>query len=238
MSCGAEPFLYPAAPRFGLYRGPRVTDEDAATEDMPQSRFESFILGERADERRHRRVVITLPVRFMTEGGAEHRALLFDMSPGGVSLTSELRPEIGAKMVLYIDDIGRCEGSVVRHHDYGFALKLIATQNRRDRIAERLTYHANRHRLRDEDLRMHERSEMDRQTRCTLPDGTVLDCRVTDLSLTGAAIAIARRPHIGTEVAIGRLRGRVVRHLPQGVAIRFLAVAPSHAAAAERLGSV
>lgn len=214
-----------------------MTDDDAATDNVPQSRFESFILGARRDERRHRRVVITLPVRFMIEGGEEHRALLFDMSPGGVSLTSDLRPDIGTRLVLYIDDIGRCEGTVARHHDYGFALKLIATQNRRDRIAERLTYHANRHRLRDEDLRTHERTELDRQTRCTLPDGTILDCRVTDLSLTGAAIAIQPRPAIGMEVSIGRLRGRVVRHLPNGVAIRFLAVLPSHGIVAERLTS-
>jgi hypothetical protein len=214
-----------------------VTDEEAATEEMPQTRLESFILGSAADERRHRRVVITLPVRFMTETGNEHRALLFDMSPGGVSLTTELRPEIGARLVLYIDDIGRSEGIVVRHHAYGFALRLIATQNRRDRIAERLTFHANRHRLRDDDLRTHERTEHDHQSRCVLPDGTEQACRIIDLSLTGCAVALAPRPPVGDEVVIGRIQGRVVRHLPQGVAIRFLAVAPSHRIAAERLTS-
>jgi len=214
-----------------------VTDEGAATEDMPPTRLESFILGSAADERRHRRVVITLPVRFMAENGEEHRALLYDMSPGGVSLTTDLRPDIGAKMVLYIDDIGRCEGMVVRHHSYGFAMRLIATQNRRDRIAERLTFHANRHRLRDDDLRTHERAEHDHQSRCVLPDGSEQTCRVIDLSLTGCAIALEQRPAIGAEVVIGRIQGRVVRHLPQGVAIRFLAVAPSHRIAAERLTS-
>jgi hypothetical protein len=212
-----------------------VTDDEAATEEQPQSRFESFILGNSVDERRHRRVVITLPVRFMGEDGQEHGAVLFDMSPGGVSLTSELRPLIGAKMVLYIDDIGRCEGMVVRHHAYGFALRLISTQNRRDRIAERLTFHANRHRLRDDDLRAHERVEHEHQTHCVTSDGAKTPCRVIDLSLTGAAIAMDHRPAIGAEVVIGRIQGRVVRHIPQGIAIRFLAVAPSHKIAAERL---
>lgn len=212
-----------------------MTDEGAATYDIPQSRLESYILGSVADERRHRRVVITLPVRFMHENGEEHRALLYDMSPGGVSLTSSRRPAIGEKLVLYIDDIGRCEGAVVRHHAYGFALRLIATQNRRDRIAERLTFHANRHRLRDDDLRAHERVEHDHQTRCVTPDGVETPCRVIDLSLSGAAIAMEQRPSIGEEVVIGRIKGRVVRHIPQGIAIRFLAVAPSHKIAAERL---
>lgn len=214
-----------------------MTGEDAATEEEHVTRLQSFILGERADERRHRRVVITLPVRFMAEGGEEHRALLFDMSPGGVSLTSELRPAIGVRMVLYIDDIGRCEGMVVRHHEYGFALRLVATQNRRDRIAERLTYHANRHRLRDDDLRAHERVEVDRETRCLLPDGEQVACRILDLSLSGAAVMMEKRPPVGAEVSIGRMQGRVVRHIPQGFAIRFLATATSQVAAVERLTS-
>ncbi len=214
-----------------------MTGDSAATDVEPVSRLESFILGERADERRHRRVVITLPARFMVDGGEEHRASLFDMSPGGVSLTSELQPPIGARVVAYIDDIGRCEGVVVRHHAYGFALRLTATQNRRDRIAERLTYHANRHRLRAEDLRVHERSELDRETRCLLPDGSDMACRIIDLSLTGAAVAIEKRPPIGADISIGRMQGRIVRHIPQGFAIRFLTAAPSQTAAAERLSS-
>lgn len=230
-----EPFVYADAARVGANQGAGVTDEGAATEEQPQSRFESFILGQAADERRHRRVVITLPVRFMAENGEEHRALLFDMSPGGVSLTTDLRPGIGARMVLYVDDIGRCEGVVVRHHSYGFALRLIATQNRRDRIAERLTFHANRHRLREEDLRIHERAEHDQQTRCVMPDGSDQACRIIDLSLTGAAVAMDQRPPVGEAISIGRMRGKVVRHIPQGIAIRFLAIAPSQRIAAERL---
>jgi len=126
---------------------------------------------------------------------------------------------------------------VVRHHEYGFALRLIATQNRRDRIAERLTYHANRHRLRDEDLRLHERVEFDQETRCHLPDGADIACRILDLSLSGAAVMMESRPPVGAEVVIGRMQGRVVRHIPQGIAIRFLATAPSPVAAAERLSN-
>lgn len=212
-----------------------VPVEAAITDDEPASRLESYILGETADERRHRRIVISLPVRFMAEDGDEHRTLLFDMSPGGLSLTSEIKPTLGSRIVLYIEDIGRCEGHVARHHDYGFAVKLIATQNRRDRIAERLTYHANRHRLREEDLRRHERAEADHETRCILPDGVETPCRVIDLSLSGAAIALDPRPELGAEIVIGRMQGQVVRHIPQGVAVRFLAAASSRTAAIERV---
>lgn len=215
-----------------------MSDESAVTTDKPLSRLESYILGDTADERRHRRVVISLPVRFMVDSGDEHRGLLFDMSPGGMSLTCEIQPELGARIVVYIEDLGRCEGVVARHHDYGFAMRLSTTQSRRDRIAERLTYHANRHHLRDEDLRRHERFEMDHETRCTMADGSILPCRVIDLSLSGAAIAIDAALPIGTEIIVGRMRGHVVRHMPKGVAVRFVTAAPSQTAAVERISRI
>lgn len=199
------------------------------------SRLQRFLLGHLSDERRHRRVAVSLPVRFMSEDQAEHRGLLFDMSPGGVSVTSEHAPPVGARIVLYIDDIGRSEGTVARHHGFGFAVRLAATQVRRDKIAERLMFHANRHRLRDEDLRVHERKEVDQVGRCVLPDGKELTCRVIDLSLTGAALAIDPKPALGMEISIGRMRGKVVRHLSGGVAIQYLAAQTSHARVAEQL---
>ena len=202
-------------------------DIDNETANAGPSRLEKYLLGQAADERRHRRIVVSLPVRFMTEAGSEHRGLLFDMSPGGVSVTAEQIPAIGSRVILYIDDIGRAEGIVARSHSFGFAVRLTTTQNRRDKIAERLTYHANRHRLRDEDLRGHERKEVDQEGRCTLPDGTDVPCRVIDLSLTGAALALEPRPAVGAELSIGRMRGRVVRHIPGGVAIRYLKAATS-----------
>jgi hypothetical protein len=159
------------------------------------------------------------------------------MSPGGVSVTADTKPEIGSRIVLYIDDIGRGEGTVTRHHSYGFATRLATTQNRRDKIAERLTFHANSHRLRGEDLRRDERIETDQEARCAMPDGSEIVCRVVDLSLSGAAIAIKPPPPVGTEIVVGRMHGRVVRHIPDGVAIQFLRRATSQAGLAAHIGS-
>jgi hypothetical protein len=209
-------------------------DEEVIGSELP-SRFESFLLGQLADQRRHRRIVISLPVRFMANDASEHRGLLFDMSPGGVSVTAEIKPPLGSHAILYIDDIGRVEGVVARHHPYGFAVRLTTTQSRRDKIAERLVFHANKHRLRAEDLRAHERTETDQNVRCMMPDGQEMPCRVIDLSLTGAAIAMNPPPAIGAELVIGRMQGRVVRRIPEGVAIRFMTPVLSHASLTERL---
>lgn len=195
------------------------------------SRLENFLLGRIADERRHRRVAISLPVRFMADDSSEHRGLLFDMSVGGISVTAETRPPVGSRIVLYIDEIGRSEGTVARHHEYGFAVRLSATQNRRDKLAERLMIHANRHRLHPEDLRAHERVEIDQDSRCVMPDGKEAACRVLDLSLSGAALAVEHKLVVGADISIGRMRGRVVRHIPGGVAIKFLTAQTSHQSA-------
>ena len=196
--------------------------------ETASSRLEDFLLGRVADERRHRRIVVSLPVRFMADDASEHRGLLFNMSVGGISITADIRPAVGSRVVLYIDDLGRAEGVVARHHEYGFAVRLSATQNRRDKLAERLMIHANRHRLRPEDLRAHERVEMDQEGRCVMPDGKEAACRVLDLSLSGAALAVEHKPVVGADISIGRMRGRVVRHIPGGVAIKFLTVQTSH----------
>ena len=57
-----------------------------------------------------------------------------------------------------------------------------------------------------------------------LDDGRRYPCRIMDLSLSGAAIDIDIRPAIGTAVRLGNMRGRVVRHFLEGVAIEFLSL--------------
>jgi hypothetical protein len=55
-----------------------------------------------------------------------------------------------------------------------------------------------------------------------LAEGITLTCRVLDVSISGASIATPARPEIGTEVTLGKLRARVVRHHPQGFGVQFL----------------
>ena len=45
--------------------------------------------------------------------------------------------------------------------------------------------------------------------------------RIIDISLSGAAIGTEQRPEIGSLVTIGKIPGRVVRHLEDGFAIEF-----------------
>ena len=43
-----------------------------------------------------------------------------------------------------------------------------------------------------------------------------------DVSLSGASVACPVKPEVGTMVILGRMRGRVVRHHDQGLALQFV----------------
>ena len=55
-----------------------------------------------------------------------------------------------------------------------------------------------------------------------LPNGVNLGCRLIDLSLSGAAVATDQRPPMGALVTLGKVQGRVVRHLDDGFAVEFV----------------
>ena len=47
---------------------------------------------------------------------------------------------------------------------------------------------------------------------------------VVDLSLSGSAVGIEVKPALGVQVTLGTMRGQVVRHFDDGVAIEFAVV--------------
>ena len=57
-----------------------------------------------------------------------------------------------------------------------------------------------------------------------MPNGDVHNCRVIDVSLSGASVACTVKPPLGTMVILGRMRGRVVRYHELGIALQFIAL--------------
>jgi CheY-like chemotaxis protein len=74
----------------------------------------------------------------------------------------------------------------------------------------------------DAGRRTSQRTTVDRgMTRMIVDSGPSFDCKVLDLSVGGAAVQVAARLPIGQKVRLGRTEGRVVRHIPSGLAIEF-----------------
>jgi c-di-GMP-binding flagellar brake protein YcgR len=176
----------------------------------------------REERRKFQRVSVNLLGRYMLADRREFPCQVMNMSPGGMAIIAPVNGRAGERVIVYVDHIGRVEGTVVREFENGFAMSISATPRKRDKLASQLTWLANRHILGLPEDRRHGRiTPKNPITKLTLPDGKTMTCRLIDMSLSGAAVATEERPTIGSLVHLGKVQARVVRHLEQGFAAEF-----------------
>ncbi len=192
---------------------------------MPALEAIQNVEGSDVERRRYQRVKLSLLGRCMFTDRRECPCQLLEISPGDAVFISPLSGTIGERVIAYIDNLGRIEGVILERIEHGFVMTISASPRKRDRLADTLTWLANRHVLDlAEDRRHIRRVPRQAQTMIVLADGTQTPSRVIDMSLSGAAVAVATRPPIGTVVRLGRLRARVVRHFDEGIGVEFMRV--------------
>lgn len=175
-----------------------------------------------SDRRRHQRVKMVLEGRFMRADKQEYPCKVINISPGGLAISAPVIGEGGERIVLYIRDLGRFEGEVVRSFEGGFAVRLAGTAYKREKIANQLTWILNRNKLDLAEDRAHDRVvPAKQQVKLTLADGSEHEARLLDVSLGGASVSILPKPEIGLHLAIGLIRGTIVRHHDRGIGIQF-----------------
>jgi hypothetical protein len=182
------------------------------------------------ERRRHQRVKVQLPGRFMRSDRREFDCVTIDMSPGGIALASDAEIRRGERIVAYLSQIGRLEGTVARTFAGGFAIEMKLTPVKRDKLADQLTWLANRDWLELTEDRRHDRiSPRDPRTVIKLANGSDLTASLIDLSMSGAAIAVDTQPAIGERVLVGSTPAQIVRHIESGVAVEFARkIPPEH----------
>ena len=174
------------------------------------------------DRRRHQRVKVNLLGRYMLADRREFPCQVIDMSPGGMALIAPVGGNPGERVIAYVDHLGRLEGKIARLFQNGFAMSISATARKRDKLAAQLTWLANRQILGLPEDRRHGRIVPRNPIgRLILANGVNVTCRIIDVSESGAGIASDQRPPIGALVTLGKVPGRVVRHLENGFAIEF-----------------
>lgn len=175
------------------------------------------------DRRRHRRYALALLGRFMRASKQEFPCRLNDISVGGASFMSPVEVELGERIVAYLDEIGGIEGEVVRIFEGGFAIALRASQHKREKLAAQITWLVNKEDLGSSFGRRHQRMDVVNKTSTLkFADGTTADCKVLDVSLSGASIGTEARPPIGDVVMFGKLRCKVMRYHDRGIGVHFL----------------
>lgn len=175
-----------------------------------------------SNRRRFQRVRLSLLGRFMLENRREYPCQTIDMSPGSCALVAPVSGALGERVVAYLDHVGRVEGYIARLFDGGFAMSVESTPRKREKMAAKLTWLANRYHLDLAEDRRHERAAPTvRSARLTLPDGRDYAATILDLSLSGANLGIEYRPPAGSPLRLGAIRATVVRHTDEGIAIEF-----------------
>ncbi|MEP1933249.1 MAG: PilZ domain-containing protein [Roseibium sp.] len=177
------------------------------------------------DRRRHQRVQVNILGRFMLEDRREYPCQVIDMSPGGLAMITPVSGRVGERIVAYLDHLSRVEGRITRLIDGGFAVELRNTIRKRDKIANILTWLANRDELDLPEDRRHDRFVPKNPiTKMILPDKSEHVCRLMDVSLSGAAIASEIIPEMGDVITLGKMHARVIREIEGGFAVDFAPV--------------
>ncbi|MFY8041240.1 MAG: PilZ domain-containing protein [Bosea sp. (in: a-proteobacteria)] len=97
--------------------------------------MDRFLTGSEADKRRAKRHQVRLAGRYLLADRTEWDCQTVDMSPVGLLLRGQARPYHGQIVVVYLAGLGRIEGTVVRLKSDEFALRIQATDRKREQLA-------------------------------------------------------------------------------------------------------
>jgi c-di-GMP-binding flagellar brake protein YcgR len=179
------------------------------------------------ERRRHGRVRLRLPGQFMREDRQEFPCVTIDISPGGMALAADAQVAVGEKVIAYLSQIGRVQGTVARLFYGGFAISMKLPPLKRDKLSDQLTWLANRQDLGMPEDRRHERiTARNPHTSLTLTGGKEYMAKIIDVSQSGVALSVSASPQVGTPVTVGATKGQVVRLFATGVAVEFTRLIP------------
>jgi hypothetical protein len=146
------------------------------------------------------------------------------ISPFRMMVAAPVLGKVGDPISSYFGDFGKLNGIISDTASGSFLLELEMTKSLRERFATKLTWLDKRQKnpnIRDGRKQPRIIPASPHST-MTLADGTVRSCFIVDMSTSGAAVSAEVQPPIGMPLAVGACVGRVVRHLPDGFAVRFV----------------
>jgi PilZ domain len=188
------------------------------------SRNQSPVFDPMNDRRALRRARLTMQGKiFFKERQYEEACLVLDLSPNGAGLKSACAAELGSVVVLYVEGLGRFDGTIIRHSRLYVGVQFKYSTSSRERIANRITNYL------EHGARTHAPSRNSPRIAISeAPHTFVLDsgetqaCEIGDIALSGASLKTGARPAIGQRIFFGKTTARVVRHTDTGFAVMFV----------------
>jgi PilZ domain len=145
-----------------------------------------------------------------------------NISESAIALMTPIHGEMGERVIAYFKEFGELNGAIIRVFDGGFVIRIAANKKDREKFQQRLLWLKESKNLTVSDRRTHKRIiPQNPRSSLILPDGSVIECFVIDMSASGAAVSADIVPKIGTPLAVGKVVGKVIRHLEDGFAVRF-----------------
>jgi len=146
------------------------------------------------------------------------------MSPFRMLVDVPVVGKIGERVTSYFSDFGALQGWITDTVTGGFLIDLEADKTLREKLARKLSWLEKRQRDPSvTDVREGKRIIPAKpHSTVIFADGHYATCFVIDMSVTGAAVSAEVQPELGTPLAIGSCVGRVVRHLREGFAVKFI----------------
>ena len=174
------------------------------------------------ERRRFRRTPMVVGGRMLDPLGREQDCRTADISPGDVRIAAPVLPEVGARVVLYLDGLGRMSGRVARKCGEGeVAVIFDFSAHKREKLAEQLTLAINAH-LGVETEARPPMLESGKMARIEFEGGESCQGEVLDFSLAGMTLKTGKAPPlIGAWVRVGGVYGRVARLVNGGFAVDF-----------------
>lgn len=148
------------------------------------------------------------------------------ITPFEFTIASTHTARVGEALACTFDNIGPLQGEVIRLVTGGLVVAISADDAKRKDLAAKINWLKKRHVGQAKNHRAAARFKprVDR-CRCCI-DGKEFAAQLVDVSVTGAAVITETLPPIGTSLHLGRIEGRVVRHLEQGFGVEFLLEQP------------
>jgi len=182
------------------------------------------------DRRRESRIIVSVPGQYVFPNRLTARTDLqqFDcrvvnISSYAMTVVASVFGPAGELVIVYCDEFGRLKGPIVRWHGGGFTISISATDEERAQLGAKIEWYDKSKNHDVSDKRKHRRIvPKDPRSVLICPDGRLLGCSVIDMSVSGAAVFADIYPAIGTPIAVGTVVGRVLRHRPDGFAVRFI----------------
>ncbi len=168
-------------------------------------------------------VRVSFTGRLMLPDHQEYDCTAIEMNAERAQINCEGDARQGDRVIVYLQHIGRIEGTITSLTPSGFFIAINAPERKREKLAAQLAWIAKRQLLGLPEDRRHDRlTPRNSKAHLVLEDGSLVSCRLIDLSLSGAAIEIESRPPLGSRVQLGKfMSGRIVRHFMEGVAVEF-----------------